>query len=159
MDDIPALLHQGDYSTAMKATPDNPVIFEKYWNAQKEQNYVANLIRHDKHRIVRYLLDKPNTFLGRLGTLCYYASSRFFGLRLAGMHVLDKYPQYHEDKNQKTFCKVRTQCRKIALVVLHAGKLKKALRDVLLIIARIVWGMRGYCEFETEIIKIKRLCM
>ena len=159
MDDIPALLALEYYSSAMIATPDDPAAFEMYWRNQPIVEYTECMLRYNKHRIMRYLLDKKEIDVERAAVLCYRA--RFYNkgeLNMVVMHILDANPPKRLNKAQKAFCKVRFQCRMIALILLHAGKFRKDYRDVIAIIARIVWGMRGYCKIETEIIKIKRLC-
>ena len=157
METIPALLANTLYTMAMKATPDDPAMFELYWKDVSLDNYQHSLTRYNKHGIVRYLLNKKAIDESTLEYMCSIATYQYNGeLSLAVMHILDKYPENCKGKPQKAFCKARLRCRKIALAVLCVGKLKKDYRDISAIIARIVWGARGYCKMETEIIKIKR---
>lgn len=149
METIPALLINGLFPTAMKSTPDDPVMFEMYWKDQDVHNYDYLLIRYNKPKILRYLLDNNAIHIRRLHLLCVW-NDQLPGLTI--LHVLDKYPEICKGEPQKAFCKVRLHCRKIALAVLCVGKLKKDYRDISAIIARGVWGARGYCK----IIKIKR---
>lgn len=150
MDDIPALIYQGYHSTAMKATPDDPAMFELYWKNVTCDEFV---LRYGKHRIMRYMLDNMQIDAERAVDLCYRARFHYNGeLNMAVMHLLDATGSKWQNNHQKAFCKVRLQCRMIALILLHAGKFRKDYRDVIAIIARIVWGARGYCKIE----KIKR---
>jgi hypothetical protein len=159
MENIPALLANGYFSSAMKETPDDPAIFKLYWKAQNVEKYELSLIRYNKAKILRYLLDETTIPNERLDKLSFCAASEYYHLSLSIMHVLDKCPEAYRGRQQKRFCKIRLHCRKLALVVLYAGKLNKDYRNVNAIIARNVWGARGYCKMETEIIKKKRFCV
>ena len=148
MDEIPALIADLSYEDTIIATPDDPAIFDLYWNEEDvdEEDYVCFVIYYNKHRIMRHLLDKKRI-----------TDTVWLGVpNLTIKHILDYDPSNFNGKVQKAFCKVRLHCRKIALVILCVGKLKKDYRDISAIIARVVWGARGYCKMETEIIKIKR---
>ena len=148
MEKIPALIADLSFEDAIIATPDDPAIFDLYWNEEDvdEYDYVCFVIYYNKHRIMRHLLDKK-----RITDFVWSGNPT-----LAIMHLLDYEPSNSYGKLQKRFCKVRLHCREIALAVLCVGKLKKDYRDISAIIARVVWGARGYCKMETEIIKIKR---
>jgi hypothetical protein len=128
------------------STPDDPVAFELNFGPFVTDSLVKSVIRHNKHRIMRHLLDKNEIRDWQV------AAPRI--ATLTTKHILDKYPDSWRSEEQKSFCKIRLQCRKVSLALLCVGNLIPDLRDVLAIIARAVWGTRGYCEME--IVKVKR---
>ena len=143
------LIELGQYDKATGETPDDPIVYEMYWK-DKEYCYSWSFIRYNKHRIIRYMIDTKSLDKYQLISI---ASNGLYHYNLAFMHILDACGVWFSYE----FCESRLLVRKVAIAVLSVGRRTKALRDVMLIIARIVWGMRGYCKIETETIKRIRL--